>query len=689
MKWHGLFSSILLLGLGLRADEGMWTFDNPPLGLMEQRYGFAPDGKWLEHARLSTVEFGSSSGVFISRDGLVLTNHHVALKHLEKVSEPGEKDYVKHGFVAKSRAEEIKIPDLRLYTLMRTVNVTDKVNAAVKAGMDEQQAARARTDKLLQLRDELDQKDGLLAWQISLYQGGEYWIYRYKVHRDVRLVLAPEAQIAFFGGDADNYTFPRHDMDFTLFRVYENGTPYRPAHYLKWAKDGVKEGDFTFVVGCPGKTSRNDVIAQIKYERDIALPGDLRLDEDHLSALREYSSGSPDKARKVSVEIFRTENNIKLTRGELAGLKDSAIFGSLEKREKDLRAAVAGDPRLQAEAGSSWKRIEESVEQMKPLALVRSMANSRRSRLLQTALDLVRYAQELDRPAGERLDGYRSKEDVEVAKWRLERFIPFEDMEMEAFLIAKGLEDIQSQFGPDHPFRQAVLGGRTPKDIAKDMIADTKIQFMYARTELVRKGVKGFVKSKDPLLLLARSIESHAREYDHRLESLQSIADDHGARIARARFALYGKALYPDATSSLRFSFGKVEGYQENDKAVPPFTTLGGLYEMTSRKGSEAGNGAWSLPGLWREKKNLLDPRTPLNFCHTVDICGGSSGSPVINRQGELVGVVFDGNFQSLPGRFYYDEKVNRAVSVDIRAMVEAMLKVYDARHIMDEVLPR
>lgn len=689
MRFRSFVPLCLALGFALRAEEGMWTFDSPPLVQMKAKYGFSPDDKWLEHLRLATVRFGSASGAFVSQEGLVLTNHHVGLRHIEKVSEPGEKDYAKNGFVARTRAEEIKIPDLKLYTLMKMINVTDKVNAAVKPEMDEKRATEVRLEKLTKLRDDLDQRDGLRAEWVILYRGGEYWLNGYKVHRDVRLVMAPESQIAFYGGDAENWTFPRHDVDFALFRVYEGGAPYHPSHFLRWSAGGIKAGDLTFVAGSPGSTNRSDTIAQMRFWRDVELPLQIAQDEAHRAALLEFGKDSDDRSRKVATNLFFTENNLKSARGELAGLIDAQSFLELERRENELRAAVAKDPKLQAEAGQSWDRIDEIVQQQKALAQVDGMVNSRDSKLLKTALAVVRCAQELDKPVAERLEDYRSSDDEGYEKWRLGQSIAFEDMELETFLIAKGLEDIQKQLDPQHPFRRAVLGDRIPAELAKEAVSGTKLQMMYIRTGLIQGRSKGIAKSQDPLVKLARSIEIFAREIAYKQEASRAITRDHTGRIARARFALYGKSSYPDATGTLRFSYGAVEGYTEDGKPVEPFTDFGGLYDKALQKGPEAANGAWALPARWAERKGQVDRQMPLNFCHKVDIIGGNSGSPTINTKGELVGLIFDGNIQSLPGKFYYDERLNRAVSLDSRAIIETLVKVYDAKHLANELLPK
>lgn len=689
MRCRPLIAAALMFGLVVRAEEGMWTFDNPPLATIKAKYGFDVDEKWLEHIRLATLEFGSGSAAFVSKDGLVLTNHHVGRRYIEKVSTEKGADYFKTGFVAKTRTEEIKIPDLSIYTLMQMTDVTEKVNAAVKPGMDDAQATGARMEMLAKLRKSLDERDGLLADHVVLYHGGEYWIYSYKAHRDVRLVMAPEEQIAFFGGDTDNFTYPRHDMDICLFRVYEGGEPYRPPHYLKWQSEGLKPGDLTFVVGRPGETQRLKTVAELIFERDYALPSEIKIAEASRSALQDYGKATAESARKVATRLFSVENNLKRASGELSGLQNPAVFAELERKERDLRAAVATSEPLQARSGKSWARIEETVELMKPLSQVRELLNSRSSLLMKTALDLVRCVRELDRPVQERLQDYRKRNDIEYAKWRLLRSIQFDDLELETFLIARGLEDIQRTLGPDHPFRVAVLGNKTPDELAKEAVSGTKLHFMWARRDLVTGSAKGIAKSQDPLVKLARTIEEFAREIERKREDLQAISDEQQGRIAQARFAIHGKKLYPDATHTIRFSYGAVEGYVENGIHIAPFTQFEDLYQRAALKGAEANNGAWALPPRWIERKASLNLKVPLNFCHKVDIVGGNSGSPVINIKGEYSGIAFDGNIQSLPGTYYYDGGANRAVSVDARAIIEALTNVYDAKHLSDELLTR
>ena len=678
--------SSLLACMVVRGDEGMWTFDNPPLTQIHERYQFSPDGKWLEHARLATVEFGSASGAFVSREGLVLTNHHVGLRHIEQVSEPGEKDYAHRGFVARSRSEEIKIPDLRLYTLMGSVNVTDKVNAAVKPGMDAHQAMNARMERLAKLSDDLNRRDGLLADGVGLFRGGEYWIYRYKVHRDVRLVMAPDAQIAFYGGDPENFTYPRHDLDFALFRVYEGGVPYHPPHSLTWSREGAKAGDLVFVIGKPESTQRLNTLAQMRYERDVKLPIWIREDELRRTALLEYGQTAEARARTVASDLFYTENNLKADRGAREGLLDATAFAGLEKAERDLRAAVAGRPDLAAEAGDSWARIEEALAQLKPLDELACLVNGFRSKLLKAALETIRCAQELDRPAAERLKGYRTADDADYEKWRLEHALTFADMDVETLLIAKGLEDIQKRLGPEHPFRKAVLGGRDPMELAREAVSGTKLHMIYARTDIIQQRAKGVARTQDPLARLARSLEGFARDVDQKRQALDDAIQERMGRIARARFALRGNTLYPDATGTIRLSYGSVQGYMEGGRRIEPFTDFAGLYEKASRMGPEAGNGAWALPDLWRARKDRLDLKTPLNFCHTADISRGNSGSPTINGKGAFVGVLFDNNLQSLPGTYYYSGEAGRSVSVDSRAILEALVKVYDAKFLVDEL---
>jgi len=699
MKPRSLALSLVALTLAassLRAEEGMWTFDNLPTKQISEKYGWAPDQAWLDHVRLSVLRFPGGSGSFVSKDGLVLTNHHVGRGWIQRVSSK-DADYVKNGFAALTREQEIKVPGLELMTLMATDNITERLAKAVKAGLPEKESLKAREVEIEKIKQEMQQKSGLTCEHVSLYQGGEHWIYSYKKHTDVRLVFAPEQQVAFFGGDPDNFTFPRHNLDFSIFRVYENGQPYLATEFLHWTQTGLKAGDLTLVTGHPGRTNRQDTLAQMVYSRDVAIPMRLKSMERRKKALVEYAKTSAEASRQASTQIFGIENGIKATNGYWSGLKDKEAMARIAAAEKDLRARVAKDPKLAASVGESWGKIEQATKADKKMAKETLLLNQRGSfllgsdqnpTLLRYALTLVRLTAEEAKPSDQRLPEF-SDAALKTAKVRLGIPSPYYP-EQEAFLFTRGLEDAARELGPEHRFVKTMLGGKSPAAVAKAAVEGSKLGDPEVRKALLAGGKKAIAESQDPMITLAKKLDPIARELRKRQEDLvMSVITEHGSRIAKARFAAYGKSAYPDATFTLRLTYGPVEGYPANGTLIQPFTTFGGLFDRYDGWGgneAKAHGSAWTLPQRWVDKRGALDASVPFNFAHKVDIIGGNSGSPVIDKQGELVGLIFDGNIESLPGNYFYDEKVNRGVAVDARAILHTLDKVYGATGLVAEL---
>jgi hypothetical protein len=679
--------ALALAGATLRAEEGMWTFDNLPTKAIQAKYGWAPDQAWLDHVRLSSLRFPGGSGSFVSKDGLVLTNHHVGRGWIQRVSSK-EADYVQNGFSAATREQEIKVPGLEVMTLMAMENITDRLAKAVKAGLPEKQAMKARETEIEKIKKEMQDKSGLTCEHVILYQGGEHWIYSYKKHTDVRLVFAPEQQIAFFGGDHDNFTYPRHNLDFSIFRVYEDGKPYQPKDFLHWTQGGLKAGDLTFVTGHPGRTNRQDTMAQMVYSRDFGIPTLMKSLERRKAAMVDYAKLSPEASRQVNAQIFGIENGIKAYTGRWSGLKDVEAMKRIDNAEKELRAKVAKDAKLTAEAGQSWAKIEAAMKAAKKLAKDSLNVGTASSSLLGYGLTLVRVADEGALPSEKRLPEY-SDANLASTKKRLAVPAPFYQ-EQEIFMFTRGLEDAARELGPQHPFVKAMLGGKAPAEVAKAAVEGSKLNDPEVRKTLLVGGKKAIAESKDPMILLARKLDPIGRELRKKQEDqVTSVVTENGARIARARFAIYGKNTYPDATFTMRLSYGAVAEVPANGTLAQPFTTFGGLFDRYDGWGGNAAkvhNGDWTLPQRWLDKRGALDASMPFNFAHKVDIIGGNSGSPVIDKKGELVGLIFDGNIESLPGDYFYDEAVNRGVSVDARAIVHALDKVYGATGLVAEL---
>lgn len=653
---------------GLRADEGMWTFDNLPTAQMKAKYDFAPDQAWLDHVRLATVRFPGGTGSFISRDGLVLTNHHVGHGWIERVSDAAH-DYVKNGFVAPDRKAEIKVPGLELATLMAMENVT----AAVA------KAAGSPREALARLAKEAEARTGLRCEPVSLYQGGESWIYSYKVHKDVRLVMAPEYGIAAFGKDWDNFSFPRHDLDFSLFRVYEDGRPYVPPHHLAFAAKGPKYGDLTLVVGHPGRTSRLETLAQMEAYRDALNPARIRSLDRTRKALHAFAAKSPENARIVSGTLMGLENSYKVFVNETVGLRDKDAMAAVARAEKELRDAVAKDPALQASTGQSWDLVAQAMARRCAVAREEVVAGGRLPAYIH---GLLRLEEEAALPAARRGAGYRTDKELADRRAALRRH-RFEnpDQEREYFLVsAKGaLEEL----GPDHPFVKALLDGRTPEAAAQALSASALLRDPAARAKAAETGVKD---SADPLVVLGRRLYPILQSLRQVQEETGAVIAEQGARIARARFQVRGRSVYPDATFTLRLSYGAVETYPANGTLAQPFTTFGGLYDRADAWGPEAEDHSWELPVRWKEARSRLDMSTHFDFISTNDIIGGNSGSPVVDRLGEVIGLAFDGNIESNAGRYFFDPKVNRCISVDASAILAALDKVYDARHLVTEI---
>ncbi|PYT08180.1 MAG: serine protease [Acidobacteria bacterium] len=664
----------------------MWPFNNVPRAQIKTKYGFDVTDAWLKKVQLASVRFNNGgSGSFVSADGLVLTNHHIASDTLQKISTP-EKDYNKEGFYAPTREREAKAPDLELNQLVSIEDVTDRVAAAVKPEASAAEANAARRAAVANIEKESTEKTGLRSDVITLYQGGQYNLYRYKKYTDVRLVFAPEFAIAFFGGDPDNFTFPRYDLDMALFRVYENDKPIKVENYFKWSRSGAKEGELVFVPGNPGSTARLNTVAHLEYLRDYGLPFVIKLLNREHDALAKYRALGEEQARRAQEDFFGIENSLKSLRGELEGLQDKSLIAKKAKAEDALRRTVGNDIKKQKEYGDAWENIAKGRQGLqsyyRQVSLLENGA-AFNSDLFGLARTVIRLVGESAKPNAERLPDYT---DARRASLELNLYSPapiYDDFEK--IKLADSLAFMRDELGADNPTVKKVLGAESPEARAAELIDGTRLKDVAYRKQLVAGGSKAIAESTDPMIVLARSIDDEARMLRKRYETeVQANERASYAKIARALFDIEGTKLYPDATFTLRLSYGAVKGYEENGKHVPAFTVLSGIYKLASEHGNKF---PYELPERWIDKKAAVNLNTPFNFVSTNDIIGGNSGSPVINRNAELVGLIFDGNIQSLVGNFVFDETQNRAVSVDSRAMMETLRKIYGANEAADELM--
>jgi len=675
------------------ADEGMWLFNAPPLKQLKEKYNFEPTPQWLDHLQKASVRFNSGgSGSFVSANGLVITNHHVGADTLQKISSQ-EHNYLRDGFYAKTQTEEIKSTDLELNVLFSTEDVTARVNGAVKSEMTPNRASAARSSAIAQIEKESKERTGLRSDVVTLYQGGAYHLYRYKRYDDIRLAFAPEQQMAFFGGDPDNFEYPRFDLDICIFRVYENGQPARIDNFLKWNLRGPSDGELTFVSGSPGKTDRQLTLDELADTRDRFLPYLLRMFNRREVLLLAYGGRSFENARRARDDLFGDQNNRKRYDGYLAGLLDPEIWSQLQAREQKLRDAITRDPKLRS-TRAAYDRIKNAqaeiaknaplynyLEMERPSTIGYRGPRALSGNLFKYARLLLRAIDERAKPNGERIPAFRdsARESLELELFSTE---PIYD-DYEILRLTDSLTDFATQFGADTSLVQKVLAGKSPHARAVELVTGTKLKEVAVRKDLYGKEAAALQAAHDPMLDLARLIDGPARDARKIYDAQTEIKKQAYSEIAKARFAIEGASSYPDATFTLRLSYGKVRGYEQDGKQIPAFTDFAGLYQRSAEHDNKA---PFDLPQRWIDKKANLNLATHFNFVSDADIIGGNSGSPVVNKANEFVGIIFDGNIQSLVLDCIYADKQARAVSVDSAAITESLRKVYDAGALADEL---
>ena len=680
----------VVFGGAPRAEEGFWPYNSIPKAAIKAKYGFTVTDAWLNHLQSASVKFQGGTGSIVSANGLVLTNHHIALGSLQRLSTP-DKDLVKNGFYAPTNADELKVPGMTLRVLQSIEDVTAKMTAAITPGMTPQEATSARTKATQAIVGE--QQPGVSKQVVSLYAGAVYNLYTYKIYSDVRLVFGVEYQTGFYGGDPDNFTYPRYNLDVGMFRLYENDKPAQTPNYLKWSAKGTVENELVFTTGEPGATQRLNTVAHLKYRRDMGIPYAIANNEMREAVVKKWAALSAENARATTSELFGIQNSLKSQRGQLKGLQDPAVMAAKEAAEKRLRAELAKNAAKQTELGGAWDTIEKSIEVARQIDAERIFvagAAGLNSTLFTQARQLVRNA--YTPPSAEGRGGRGGRGGGAPAAQGAPGgggggrggAQPALNVAREKINLTESLSFMQKYLGPTHAIVKRILGDKTPEARANELLDGTRITDAEIRNLLQAGGKATIDASNDPMIILARSLEADAqavtKKFDEEVVAAQGAAYP---KIGQAVFVVDGPKAYPDATSSLRLSYGAVKSYMEDGKKIPPYTNFAGIYE---RSAQHNGQPPFDLTPSWAASKATQDLKTPFNFVSTNDIVGGNSGSAVVNKKGELVGLIFDGNIQSLPGYFIYQEAINRAVSVDSRAIIEALKKVYKADALVTEI---
>lgn len=683
MRMKVLLSALLVsAALPATADEGMWTFDNFPSAAVKAKYGVDIDRKWLDHVQASAVRLaGGCSASVVSADGMVLTNHHCVAGCVQDLSTP-QKDFIKDGFFTANREDEKQCPGMQAEILATIGDVTATINAATK-GKEGQDYVRARDGAVATIeRDACAGKADTNRCQvISLYDGGQYKLYTYRKYSDVRLVFAVEFQTAFFGGDPDNFNFPRYDLDFSFLRLYENGRPVPTPEHLRWAISAPKAGDPVFVAGNPGGTDRLLTADQLTTLRDL-YPMTLMLGSELRGRYTRFGEESPEHARIVNRSLFGTENGLKAGRGQFQALQQASLIESKRKADADLKAKVDADPMLKASIGDPWAEIAKAqidrVALYKPYYMLEARAGYGAA-LYRYGRTLVRAAQERGKANAERLREYAEARLPLVQKGLLD--VQPVEREVDQLQLEFWLTKLREELTADAPETALFLGKDSPENLARELATTSRLDDPELRKELWDGGMAAINASNDPMIKFVLKTDAAARairkQVEERVDGPTARASE---RIAQARFAVYGTSVYPDATFSLRLSYGKIAGWTYQSQVVPPFTYYEGLYQRAT------GKFPFDLASRWVSAEDKLDGKTVFDVSSDNDIIGGNSGSPLINANGDVIGAIFDGNIHSLGGDFFFDPTVNRAVSVSTAAITEALKKIYGQDRLVAEL---
>ncbi|MFN0103762.1 MAG: S46 family peptidase [Bryobacteraceae bacterium] len=675
-------SLALLATLPGLADEGMWLFNQFPKEELKKKYGISLTDEFLLNLQMSSVRFNSGgSGSFVSPDGLLFTNHHVGAECIYKVSTK-EHDYIKDGFQARERGEEKACPDLEVNILLRIETVTAKVNAGVPRETSAADANRLRQANIVKLESECNKTTGNRCDVVTLYSGGQYDLYEYKKYTDIRLVFAPEEAIAAFGGDPDNFTFPRYCLDFALFRAYENGQAVKPKHYLRWSKTGVKEGEAVFVSGHPGKTDRLATVAELEFQRDVTQPYGLEILKKLADRLLAFGATDAESKRIARDVLASVQNSFKARSGFQRGLLDPELMRLKKDAENRLRKAVADDPAKQREFGAIWDEIAGYVKEYRTFYVEYSLlerAPATGSELFALARTINRYVAEKPKPNADRLREFSDSAlpATEMAMYSTAPVYPA----LEEVVLTEWMKRLIEKMGADHALVKKILDGRTPEEAARYYVRGSKLADVAERKKLTT-GAYGVASSTDTMIRLVRLVDAEGRDLHKRFQDkVEAVQASSASRIARARFAVYGANEYPDATFTLRLTYAAVKGYTNAEgKKIPWATDFAGLYQRAN------GVEPFALPPSWLKARGAVRLKTPYNFVSTADTHGGNSGSPTVNAKGELVGILFDGNIEGLPNQYLYRDRMERSVHVANQGIVESLRNVYGATGILKEI---
>lgn len=676
MRIAPIFIAALIAAPAAVADEGMWTFDNFPSDEVKAQYGFAPSKDWLNRVQKASVRLENGcSGSVVSRDGLVLTNHHCIVDCAQSLS-TARSDLVVEGFVANARKDERICPGLETSILQSIDDVTERVR-----GAGEGEARQAEIGKIEEEACGDDRRKHCEV--VSLYRGGQYKLYTYDRYDDVRLAFAPEQQAAFFGGDPDNFNYPRYAVDMALIRLYRDGERVRFSNPLKLDPNGVEEGELVFVSGHPGSTNRLLTISQLEFQRDYYLPWRVEYLAQIRGSLITAANFGEEEQRQVREALFGVENSVKVFKGQRRALVEPEFFAGLVAEEQRLKDALTANPELRAKHGDPFADISVIVEKQQPLWMPYQMLEVRLgagSVLLNDARNLLRAAEERSKPAGQRLPEYADGR-LPALERQLTAQTPLHPV-LEQLEIEFWLDKTREYLGADHPAVKALFGSQSAHDIAVEIVSSSSLSDLGVRKRLWSNPDEA-KSSNDPAISLVRRIDDAARAARKAYESQVSDPLDAAAgRLSDLRFDVLGDSVYPDATFTLRLSYGVVKGWDDPDFGViPPTTQIGGLFERAT------GAFPFNLVDRWKNAKDKIDLSKQMNFVSTNDIIGGNSGSPLIDRSGRVVGLAFDGNLHSLGGSFGFDASLNRTVSVSSQLIVEALQKVYGADALAGELL--